>query len=276
MRNKQFGIYMKTFVAIALVLCLIFPLIILLNSSLQSYYEIRSWPPVWFKSFNFANYQKVLVGKDSILPAMKNSFMVSSVSMLICILVGSLAAYATSRYRFSGKKVFLLICILTQMFSPTILVTPMFLIFKKIQLLDTLFALNLANTASALPMTIWLLNSYFQAIPLTYEEASWMDGSSRLQGIKNIIFPLAIPGIISAGIFAFIISWGDLVYAQSFITSPENRTISLALMNFQDLYKVEWEAQMAASIITSIPTIVIFIIIQKSLIRGLNAGGLKG
>lgn len=276
MRNKQFGIYMKTFVAIALVLCLIFPLVILLNSSLQSYYEIRSWPPVWFKSFNFANYQKVLFGKDSILPAMKNSFMVSSVSMLICILIGSLAAYATSRYRFSGKKVFLLICILTQMFSPTILVTPMFLIFKKIQLLDTLFALILANTASALPMTIWLLNSYFQAIPLTYEEASWMDGSSRLQGIKNIIFPLAIPGIISAGIFAFIISWGDLVYAQSFITSPENRTISLALMNFQDLYKVEWEAQMAASIITSIPTIVIFIIIQKSLIRGLNAGGLKG
>lgn len=276
MKNKQFAVYVKTFFAITLVLFLIFPLVILLNSSLQSYYEIRSWPPVWFKSFNFANYQKVLFGKDSILPAMKNSFMVSSVSMLICILVGSLAAYATSRYKFSGKRAFLLICILTQMFSPTILVTPMFLIFKKIQLLDTLFALILANTASALPMTIWLLNSYFKAIPLTYEEASWMDGSSRLQGIKNIVFPLAVPGIISAGIFAFIISWGDLVYAQSFITSPENRTISLALMNFQDLYKVEWESQMAASIITSIPTIVIFIVIQKSLIRGLNAGGLKG
>ncbi|WP_235991588.1 carbohydrate ABC transporter permease [Facklamia lactis] len=266
----------NTAIAVLFVSLLIFPVIILLNTSLQTYEEIRSWPPTWFTNLKWENYVSVLQGDKSIIEPVKNSAIVSTASMLICVCVGTLAAYAVSRYRFFGSKFFLIIVILTQMFSPVILVTPMYVIFKELDILDTLLSLIIANTASSLPMTIWLLNSYFSAIPKSYEEASWMDGSNRLQGICNVIVPIALPGILTAGIFAFIQSWGDLVYAQSFILSPELRTISLALTDFKDLYKTQWETQMAASFLSSIPTVIIFVIIQKHLIRGMSNQGLKG
>lgn len=276
MNHHKVNKWINTLIAIFFVFLLIFPFIILLNTSLQTYEEIRSWPPTWFVNLKWENYESVLVGDKNIIGPVRNSVIVSTISMLICVGVGTLAAYATSRYRFVGSNLFLMMVILTQMFSPVILVTPMYVIFKELDMLDTLLSLIIANTASSLPMTIWLLNSYFSAIPQSYEEAAWMDGSNRLQGIYNVIIPIAFPGILTAGIFAFIQSWGDLVYAQSFILSPELRTVSLALTDFKDLYKTQWETQMAASFLSSLPTIIIFVIIQKHLIRGMSNQGLKG
>jgi multiple sugar transport system permease protein len=146
----------------------------------------------------------------------------------------------------------------------------MYLIFKQSELLDTRLALIIANTASALPMTVWLLYSYFSQIPVIYEEAAWVDGCSRWQAIRYILLPLSLPGIITAGLFAFITAWGDIVYANALITSPALRTLPQALTDFRDLYKTTWETQMAASMITIIPPLLIFIAIQKHLIRGLN------
>lgn len=162
------------------------------------------------------------------------------------------------------------------MFSPVILVNPMYVIFREMGLLNTKFALIVASTASSLPMTVWLLYSYFSQIPIEYEEAAWMDGATRLRGVFNFILPIAIPGIITAGLFAFIMAWGDLVFARSFILSPELRTVSIALTSFQDLYKTSWETQMAASVITALPTFIIFILIQNHLVKGMTSQGVKG
>lgn len=264
-----------TIIAFLLVIALLLPIVILLNTSLQTYDQIRSWPPQWFDGLQWQNYGAVLVGDNNILRPFLNSLFVATITMLLCVVIGVLAAYALSRYQFLGNKSFLVIVILTQMFSPVILVTPMYIILRQLGLLDTLVSLIAANTASALPMTIWLLYSYFSQVTMTYEEAAWMDGSSRLQAIKNILIPIALPGIITGGLFAFVAAWGDLVYVRTFITSAELRTISLALTDFQDLYKTAWETQMAASVVSSLPTIFIFLIIQKHLIRGISAQGLK-
>lgn len=274
--NKTGKKIIHTLIALILVLALIFPLFILLNSSLQTYEQIRQWPPTWFTDLQWSNYADVLVGDQSIVRPLLNSLYVSTFAMIICVLVGILAAYAVSRYRFFGNKTFLLLVILTQMFSPVILVTPMYTIFRDLGWIDSLNGLVIANAATSLPMTIWLLYSFFSQVSITYEEAAWMDGSTRLQGIFNVIIPISMPGIITAALFAFIMSWGDIVFAQSFIVNPELRTMSLALMNFQDLYKTSYELQMAASVISSIPTIIIFLIIQNYLVRGMSNQGLKG
>lgn len=269
------GKLFRTIIISGLILFLLMPIVILINTSLQTYEQIRIWPPQWFVNPQWQNYVSVLTGDSSIMRPFWNTLQVSVMTMLLCVLIGVLAAYAVARYQFVGNKFFLLIVILTQMFSPVILVTPMYVIFRQFGWLDTLASLIVANTASALPMTIWLLYSYFSQVTLSYEEAAWMDGSSRLQAIKNILIPIALPGIITAGLFAFVAAWGDLVYAQAFITTAELRTISLALTDFQDVYRTAWETQMAASVISSVPTIIIFLAIQRHLVRGISAQGVK-
>lgn len=278
MKHKfKTGKVLRTIILAILIFLLLFPLAVMINSSLKSYDEIRAWPPTWFEgALKWENYQAVVSGNQSIMGPFFNSLQISLVTMFLCVFVGILAAYAVTRFDFKGKKTFLMVVIATQMFSSVILVNPIYVIFRNLGLLDTKVSLIIANTASSLPMTIWLLYSYFSQIPKDYEEASWMDGSSRFQGIFKVVMPLALPGIITAGLFAFISAWGDLVYAKSFVLSPELRTVSQALTDFQDLYKTTWETQMAASVVTTIPPFIIFMFIQKYLIKGMVSQGVKG
>lgn len=125
-------------------------------------------------------------------------------------------------------------------------------------------------------MSLWLLYSYIKDIPVTLEEAAWMDGATRLEGVRFILAPLILPGMLTTGLFAFIGAYGDLLFARTFILSPENRTVAMALTDYQSLYKTTWETQMAASVITMIPTLIIFIFIQKFLIKGLLGDSIKG
>ncbi|KXB60818.1 hypothetical protein HMPREF1866_00268 [Lachnoanaerobaculum saburreum] len=125
-------------------------------------------------------------------------------------------------------------------------------------------------------MSLWLLYSYIKDIPVTLEEAAWMDGATRLEVVRFILAPLILPGLLTTGLFAFIRAYGDLLFARTFILSPENRTVAMALTDYQSLYKTTWETQMAASVITMIPTLIIFIFIQKFLIKGLLGDSIKG
>ena len=125
-------------------------------------------------------------------------------------------------------------------------------------------------------MSLWLLYSYIKDIPVTLEEAAWMDGATRLEGVRFILAPLILPGMLTTGLFSFIRVYGDLLFARTFILSPENRTVAMALTDYQSLYKTTWETQMAASVITMIPTLIIFIFIQKFLIKGLLGDSIKG
>lgn len=125
-------------------------------------------------------------------------------------------------------------------------------------------------------MSLRLLYSYIKDIPVTLEEATWMDGATRLEGVRFILAPLILPGLLTTGLFAFIRAYGDLLFARTFILSPENRTVAMSLTDYQSLYKTTWETQMAASVITMIPTLIIFIFIQKFLIKGLLGDSIKG
>ncbi|MDY6065714.1 MAG: carbohydrate ABC transporter permease [Finegoldia sp.] len=274
MKNKKSLI--KTILLAIILFFMVSPIFILINSSLKTYNEILKWPPSWFNSFHFENYKEVIFGDNSIVRPFINSLQISIITTFICIFIGSISAYAVTRFNFIGKKVFLFVILLTQMFSQVILVNPMYMIFSKLNLLDTKLSLIISVSAICMPMTIWLLYSYFSNIPIDYEEASWMDGSSRLQGIKNIVLPLAGPGLITSGLFAFIASWGDLIFSQTFIMSSDLMTISVALTNFRDLYKTNYQTQMAASVLATIPPFIVFLIVQKHLINSRLSQEVKG
>lgn len=276
-KKKKFYKILRTAIYILFIIVLLMPVLIMINTSLKTYSDITVWPPTWFgKNLQWINYKNVLTGDKSIVTPLINSFIVSSASSIICLVLGILAAYAISRYEFKGRNTFLIIIIITQMFASVILVNSMYIMFRNLNLLDTRISLIIANAATSLPMTVWLLYSYISNIPKTLEEAAWMDGFSRLQGIRYILVPILAPGVITAGLFSFIMSWGDLIFARSFIVSPEMKTISMALTDFQSLYKTTWETQMAAGVISVIPIFIIFVFIQKHLVEGLTSSGIKG
>lgn len=276
-KKKKFYKILRTAIYILFIIVLLMPVLIMINTSLKTYSDITVWPPTWFgKNLQWINYKNVLTGDKSIVTPLINSFIVSSASSIICLVLGILAAYAISRYEFKDRNTFLIIIIITQMFASVILVNPMYIMFRNLNLLDTRISLIIANAATSLPMTVWLLYSYISNIPKTLEEAAWMDGFSRLQGIRYILVPILAPGVITAGLFSFIMSWGDLIFARSFIVSPEMKTISMALTDFQSLYKTTWETQMAAGVISVIPIFIIFVFIQKHLVEGLTSSGIKG
>ena len=277
LKKKRMFKLLRTLIYAFYIFLFISPIFIMLNTSLKKYEDIIKWPPTWFSGkLEWVNYKTVLFGEKSILPALGTSFLISFASAFICVIIGILAAYAVARYRFRLRKGVLLLIILTQMFSEVILAAPIYMVFKHLGLLDTKLALIIANISVCLPMSLWLLYSYIKDIPKEIEEAARVDGCSRLQGVRFVLAPLILPGLVTAGLFAFIRAYGDLLFSRTFILSAENRTLAMALTDYQSLYKTTWETQMAASVVSMIPTLIIFIFIQKFLIKGLISDSLKG
>lgn len=275
-KKKKANKLIKTLIIATIIFFMLIPIAIMISTSLKTYTEITLWPPKFIPDeIQWENYYEVIFGEKNIRRPFNNSLIVAITSSTICVLLGSFAAFGVTRYQFIGKKIFFFIIIFTQMFSAVILVNPMYIIFRDLGLLNTRISLIIANTASSLPMTVWLLYSYMSAIPVDMEEAAMVDGCNRMQAAKNILLPLIRPGMITAGLFAFISSWGDLIYVQTFITDPQLKTMSLALTDFQELYKTTWETQMAASVISIIPVFIIFLAIQKHLAKGVVGGGIK-
>ena len=266
----------NTVLITVIILFLISPFFIMISTSIKSYTDVTLWPPKWIPDVvHFENFKDVLTGDNNITTPLINSLIVSFSTMILCVIIGSFAAYGASRFNFKGKKIFLFLIIMTQMFSPVVLVGPMYQIMRDLNLLNTHIALIIPNTAFALPMTVWLLYGYLEGISKNLEEAAMIDGCTRGQAVTKILMPLLAPGIITSGLFAFITSWNDLLYAQTFITKPEFKTISVALTSYQSLFETYWHKMMASSLIAVLPVFILFLFIQKYLVKGLTAGGVK-
>lgn len=272
----KLGKLLRTLLTAAVILLINLPIIIMLNTSLQTYEQTLQWPPDIFKApLQWGNYREALVGNLSVAQPIVNSIIIATATMIICTVVAVLAAYAVSRYQFFGRKALLYFILITQMFSSVLLASPLYTIFLRLGILDTRLSLVIANTAATLPMSIWLMYTYLAEVPVYLEEAGRLEGGSRLQVLFRIVLPPAMPGIITVGIFAFIAGWGDIVFARMSILSKELRPISMALLDFESLYKTSWELQMAASTISVIPIFILFLYVQKYLGRGLASAGGK-
>lgn len=273
MKHKMIHRIFLTLLATVVVGMMIAPFFMMISASLKSYAEVTAWPPRWIpEKLQWQNF--AVVWKAFRRPFL-NSFIVSVSTMLLCTSLGFFAAYAVSRIRFAGKRVFLFGLIITQMFSPVILIGPMYVVLMKMELLNHYLSLIIPNTAFALPMTVWLLVGYIDNISPHLEEAAMLDGCSRRQAVKKVLMPVLAPGLITAGLFAFIVSWNDLLFAHSFITKSNMRTISLALTSYQSLFETQWHKMMAASVISVIPVFLLFMVIQKHLVKGLASGSVK-
>ncbi len=200
-----------------------------------------------------------------------NSFKIATTVSLLSIAVSVYAAYAMSRFIFRGKNAFGLLLLATQMFPGVLLVLPLFLIFKGLH-----YAVILAYLTFSLPFCIWTLRGFFDAIPKELEEAALIDGASRITALHLIILPVSGPGIAAVGMYAFIRSWNELLFALVLLQGKEMQTLPLGLTNFMEEFSFRWDLLMAGSSITTVPVLFFFLFMQKFIVQGLTAGAVKG
>jgi multiple sugar transport system permease protein len=240
------------------------------------------WPP------DFSNYYQLLWGageKGTTLTAftlrafrfsLRNSMIVASGVTLMCLVLGTLASYAFARLRIPLGQRLLYLFLLVQMVPVIVLLIPMFLVVTRLGLLDRLETVTLLLTAFHLPFVIWILRSYFLSLPIDLEEAALVDGASRLQVIRHIVLPLAIPGLFAAAVYTFMQTWNAFMIPLIFTSSETQRTVTVAIAMFVGRHYTEYGLISAAGVLASLPPALLAIFFQRYLLAGLTAGAVKG
>ncbi len=205
-----------------------------------------------------------------------NSVVVTSITGLICLTIGTLAAYSFSRYRFRGRGKLLIFYLVIRMFPVVLMIIPLFIMMRNLGLLDSRFGLALAYTTFLLPLCIWMLKGFFDAIPLELEEAARIDGCTRLGALVRVVLPLARSGLVTTAVFVAIVAWNEFLFAMMMTTSQGSRTWPVGLQLMVGEFQLPWGPLSAGGILSIIPIIIFFALVQQSLIRGLTAGAVKG
>lgn len=253
-------------------LAILLPIIWIIRTSLANRLIAYKIPPEWIFTPTFDNYL-VIFQQYPFQKYLLNSIYISIGAAAVALIIGSLAAYAIARFKTGGA--FLRLSMLsTQMLPPIALVIPIYLIFQTLKIWDSPVGLIIAYLSFNLPYTVWILIGFFQSIPVDLDEAAMIDGCSRLQALFKIIFPVALPGLISAGTFSFIMNWNEFLFALV-LTGKNTRTLPVAIASLWTQQGVQIGAVSAATVVTILPVILLTFVIQKSLVRNLTFGAIK-
>lgn len=264
--------------SIVLLCILLFPLFWILMTSLKTEQEIFRIPPTIIpEKLNLASYAaQVETGDFNMFQSFANSFIISIGATIISVVLAVPASYGIAKYRFRGRKVMLLGFLVTQMLPVAVLLTPMFILFRGMNLYNTAGAAILADATIGIPFSILILKNYFASIPKDLEEAAYIDGCNRFSAFIRVLIPIAKPGVMVCAIFSFLYAWGDLAYGMTFIIDQQKRPITAGIFNFMGQYGTKWSYLTAFAVVTIIPVALIFIFMQKYIISGMTSGAVKG
>ena len=265
---------MLSIIGILIVLVFLFPVYWMFITSIKTQGEIFRTPPTfWPHNLYGKSYAEILssgVGRNFI-----NSFLISFVSMVIVVVLAVPAAYGLARFRISGMKLCILFFLVTQMLPPTVILTPLFIVFSKLGILNTYVGPILATATLGIPFSVLVLRTYFLGIPKELEDAAQIDGCNRLTAFVRIMLPIAFPGILVSAAISFLFSWGDLIYSLTFNRNQELWPLTASIYNAIGRYGIQWNSLMAFATVTVLPVFILFILLQKHLVKGLAAGAIK-
>jgi multiple sugar transport system permease protein len=272
-RSVSFRKVILTGVAWLVALAFVAPYLEMLVTALKPEKELMrsSYVPTKWEWSNFVN-----VWKDApIWQNMKVSLIVAGAATLVTLLCALPAAYYTARNRFWGRNGFLLLILVTQMFAPTALVIGIYREMVALNLTDTLLALILVNAAFNLPFCVWILHGYFASIPKELEEAAFLDGAGKIKALLRVTLPISTPGVVTAVVYTFIGAWNEYIVALTITSSPNRQPLTVAIPSFVTQYQEHWQYLFATSLIAIVPVVILFVFIERYLIGGLTAGGVK-
>jgi multiple sugar transport system permease protein len=262
-----------------LIICL--PGIWIVMSSLRPTVEIMAKPPVWIpRELSLDAYRAMFGGLGQggipIWDYFRNSLVISITSTAIALVIGMSGGYAFARFRFRGKSTAFLGLMLTRSVPGVALSLPLFMVYSRLGIIDTHFGLIITYVALNVPFTIWLIDGFFRQVPKDLAEAAQIDGCTRWQAFWQVEFPLAGPGIASAGIFAFLTCWNEYALASQLTRSVDSKTLPVGLLDYTSEFTIDWRGMCALAVVMIIPALVLTFIIQKHLVSGLTFGAVKG
>lgn len=232
-------------------------------------------PSLFPQQFVLDHYQTLIVG-TKYLSYLKNSLIVSVTTVVLTLVISSMAAYALHRPAFRGKSLLSRLILVSYMFPGILLLVPLYQMFSKLGLVNNLMALPIIVVAFTTPMSTWLLASFFQFIPYEVEESAMMDGASRIRVLTDVIIPLLKPGLAAVGIYAFIVSWGEYMFASVMINTEMWKTLPVGLAMLIDQYRLDWGLLAAGATAITIPVIILFALMGRRFVEGLISGSVKG
>jgi multiple sugar transport system permease protein len=263
------AIFYIAVVAIALVV--LFPFLWMLSSSFKTQLDIIAWPPKILFTPTLQNYEKVF-GEQDFLKYFLNSTIVGTAAVGLSLVLGLPAAYSIARFTQRKLGMFILLARLMPGIS---FLMPWYIVFSRLGLMDSYTALILSHILIALPIVVWIMSSYFATIPREMEESAMVDGATRQYAFWKIILPLSGPGIITATTLSFIFSWNNFMFSQV-LSMEKTKTLPIAVYNFLSYAEVDWGGVMAAAVAIMAPAIVLTMIFQKYVVKGLTMGAVKG
>jgi len=275
--RQKFFRRIMVYVALTVVtLILAFPIIWMVSVSLKPTVETFSLPPRLIpENITFDGYVRVLENPQ-FRRFLLNSYILGLVVTLLSLVIGTLAAFGFSRYRFFGDKAAKLFVITTQMVPTITLLIPFFGVIVWLRLYDSIWGLILTYLTFSLPYAVIMMNGYLDTIPKDFDEAATIDGCGPLGVLFRVLLPVAMPGIISTAVYTFLLSWNEFLFALALTRSVEMRTVPVGISMMVGEFGLKWDEMMAFSVIGSLPVLILFMLVQRFVVSGLSAGGIKG
>jgi multiple sugar transport system permease protein len=263
-------------ITIALAVICVFPILWTLLTSLKVDADIVTRDLVYFPTrFTFQHY--VALWNQSSYPLLVfNSMVVTSLTVSICLITGTIAAYSFSRFNFPGRSQLMLGYLVVRMFPAVLMIIPLFVVMRQFGLLDTTVGLAVAYTSFLLPLFVWMLKGFFDAAPPELEKAARIDGSTRIGAMFRVVIPNARNGLVATCVFVAIASWNEYLFALMLTTSQGSRTWPVGLQLMSGEFQLPWGMLAAGGIISIIPVIVLFALVQRVMVAGITAGAVKG
>ncbi|MFC2082951.1 carbohydrate ABC transporter permease [Candidatus Bipolaricaulota bacterium] len=262
-------------VALIYVILLVFPVALMFLNAIRTEGEITQSPVALPRVVTAVNFQEIF-GESSFMLNLRNSFIVSTLTVCLTITVTAPAGYAMSRFRFRGKWLFSTWLLATQAFPGIIMVLGVFMLFRAYGLLNTHIGLVIMHTSFSVPFSVWLLKGYFDRIPVALEEAAMIDGCNHWEALLRVILPLAVPGLLAVATFSFLLSWNEFFFSLVINRAERLFTLPVFLSRFLGVGgMVRWGPLSAAALLATIPALVLFMLGQRYLVSGLTGGAIK-
>ena len=252
----------------------LFPYFWMVASAFKSPGDVTAYPPVWVFAPTLDNFRE-LIDEMGALSALRNSLIVVGISTCLALIFGSMAAYALARFNIKGKETIALEILMVRMLPPIVSVIPLFLLAREFGLFDTYWILIAIYILMGLPFVVWVMRVFIQEIPRSVEEAALVDGCTRLQVLFRISLPLMLPGLAATVVIIFMFAWNEYLFA-TMLTSSDAKTLPVVAANTVKPRGISWGVASAAGVLMSVPVVVLALMAQRYLVRGLTFGVVKG
>jgi ABC-type glycerol-3-phosphate transport system permease component len=270
------GLVVHYAITLAIVAFVAVPLAWMAIASFTSAEQLFTSPPKLIPTEFTLDWYRSVVATSDAPRFFFNSFVIALSTTAICMVIGVLSAYGTSRFDFPGKRIFLFGALASYLFPAILLFLPLYLILSSLGLADSLAGITVAHIVITFPFAVWMLRSYFVALPKELDEAAWVDGASYLRTLVSIVLPVTLPGLFSTAIFVFVLSWNEFLLASVIAGSTHNKTITVGIAEYITSFDVRWGEIMTLGTIATIPVVILFLIVQRYFLKGVLEGAVKG